>query len=35
MEIKVFKQMHKKHIEEETKEKELIEDWLLKELNNY
>ena len=35
MEVKVFKQMHKKHILEENKEKELIEEWLIKELEDY
>ena len=35
MEVKVFKQMQKKHILEENKEKELIEEWLIKELSDY
>ena len=35
MENKVFKEMFQKHLEEESKEKEMIEKWLLKELNNY
>ena len=35
MENKVFKEMFKKHIEEELKERELVEDWLIKELSNY
>jgi len=35
MENKVFKDMFKKHMDEEKKERELVEDWLTWELNNY
>ena len=35
MENKVFKDMFKKHMDEEKKDRELVEDWLTWELNNY
>jgi hypothetical protein len=35
MENKAFKEMFKKHLEEEKKERELAEKWLIWELQNY
>lgn len=35
MENKVFKEMFQKHINEELKEREMVEDWLLKQLEKY
>lgn len=35
MEVKVFKEMYNKHLKEESSQKELIEEWLIKQLENY
>lgn len=35
MEVKVFKEMYNKHLKEEKSQKELIEEWLIKQLENY
>lgn len=35
MEVKVFKEMYNKHLKEESSQKELVEKWLIKELENY